>query len=120
MELQGRSEFKEYLPSISALIALNVFLSALKLWVGYTGDSSAMRSVGWNNLADFLYSALLAIGLWISTQPADSSHPEGHDRFESLLGLFVSLVILGTGAFVLWDAYHAFTLKREMDVGLPG
>lgn len=118
MEWDDREDvFQEYLRSIGFLLLLNLLLGSTKLILGYMGDSSAMRSDGFNNSADFLYSVLLAIGLWISTRPPDRSHPEGHARFESLMGTMIAVVIMGTGLYVLWDAYHAFLEPRSIHMG---
>jgi cation diffusion facilitator family transporter len=56
------------------------------------------------------------VGLWLSSQPADSSYPEGYERFESLIGLAISLVILGTGGFVLWDAYQSLVAEPGIEI----
>ena len=104
---EGRRDFVEYRHAILLLLAVNLILGALKLTLGYGIHSSALRSDGWNNAADFVYTLLLVGGIWISSTPPDPSHPEGHERFESLVGLAVSMVIFATGLFVLWDAYNA-------------
>lgn len=113
-------QFSEYLRSIVSLLVLNLVLGSSKLILGYVGQSSAMRSDGWNNSADFLYSVLLTAGLWLSTRPADQSHPEGHERFESLLGILISAVIILTGAYVLWDSVVTFFNPRAVQIGAIG
>lgn len=105
---------------IAALLAVNAFLAVLKLWLGYEGGSLALRSDGWNNTADFFYSLLVGVGLWISLQPPDQDHPEGHQRFESLVSLGVAAVILLTGAAVLWEVVGAWYAPRHPDVGRAG
>lgn len=111
------SAFSDYTTAITLLMGLNLTLAALKLSLGYAAHSSALRSDGWNNAADFIYSLLLTAGLWVSTQPPDESHPEGHDRFQSMMGFLVAMVILGTGLFVLYDSYTTFLDPRETLIG---
>lgn len=120
MDSQDSVEFREYWYAIAALIALNVVLSAAKISLGYIGDSSALRSDGWNNFADFIYTILLTAGIWISTAPPDQSHQEGHQRFESLVGLLVSFVIFGTGIYVIWDAVTTYFSREIIRVGTYG
>lgn len=110
--------FGQFRNALVLLLLINFVLAGLKLYLGYEIHSSALRSDGWNNAADFVYSLLLAGGVWISSQPPDETHPEGHARFESLVGLVVSLIIFGTGLFVLRDAYFAFV--TPVDVTLNG
>lgn len=115
MNREERS-FGEFRNALVLLLLINFVLAGLKLYLGYEIHSSALRSDGWNNAADFVYSLLMAAGVWISSQPPDDTHPEGHARFESLVGLVVSLVIFGTGLYVVRDAYYAFV--RPVDITL--
>lgn len=110
-------KFSNYTTAILLLMGLNLVLGSAKLFLGYLVHSSALRSDGWNNAADFVYSLLLTVGLWISTQPPDESHPEGHDRFQSVMGFLVAMVILGTGFFVLYDSYISFVQPRKTLIG---
>lgn len=110
----------DFMGPILALLGANAFLATFKLWLGYRGLSPALSSNGWNNTADFFYGLLLGVGLWVSSRPPDASHPEGHERFESLLSLGVALVILLTGLKVLRDAYGGLMAPRASRVGLLG
>ncbi len=118
MEREDRN-FSCYGNAIIVLLVVNFGLAGLKLLFGYAIGSSALRSDGFNNTADFVYTLLLAVGLWISSRPADESHPEGHGRFESLVGLVVSVVIFATGVFVLWDAFQSFTHVPDIRMSQP-
>lgn len=118
MQQNGR-EFWQFRRSILVLLTLNILMSSLKLLLGYWIGSTALRSDGWNNAADFVYTLFFIGGMWISSQPPDETHPEGHARFESLVGLLVSFIIIGTGFYVLWDAYHAFKTPTEIPLSLP-
>lgn len=118
-EAPGKPDFRFWGP-VLALLTVNLALAGLKLWVGYQGDSLALRSDGWNNAADFFYSTLVGVGLWISVQPPDRDHPEGHGRFEPLVSLGVAGLILLTGAAVLWDVADALRSPRGLTVGRTG
>lgn len=93
---------------IAILVGYSITLSILKFWMGHVVSSEAIRSDGWNNFADTLYSILLGIGFYIALQPADASHPHGHRRFESMIGLMVGLVILGTGVHILRECWKYY------------
>jgi len=105
---------KQVLRPVYLLLFISLGLAGLKLWAGYVQDSSALRSVGINNAADLLYGLVLWAGLWMSIQPPDSTHPEGHRRFESLVGIFVGAVVLLSGLYVLVDAGWSFYAGREV------
>lgn len=118
-DTRGRNP-RRFRGPVGALLLANLVLAALKLWLGYQGDSLALRSDGWNNAADFFYSALVGVGLWISVQPPDRTHPEGHRRFESLTSLGVAGLILLTGGVVLWDVIGRLSAPRPLEVGRAG
>lgn len=107
--------FRSYLPSLVALFVANLGLATAKVLLGYLDDSAALRAVGWNNAADFVYTVLLGAGLFVSFQPPDADHPEGHGRFESLIGFVVALIIIGTGLYVLYDAVVALFETHQPD-----
>jgi len=113
MERSSPTRFRDYLTPLVALVSLNALLGSSKLWIGFSVGSPAMRSNGWNNSADLIYSLLLAVGLWLSTRPADESHPEGHSRFESLVGMGVAMIILATGVTAIFDAVQSYWLPTE-------
>ncbi|MBI4178871.1 cation transporter [bacterium] len=87
--------------TVAFLIGYSALLAAAKFWLGDRVGSAAVVSDGWNNFADLFYSILLGLGFYVAQQPADDSHPHGHRRFESIVGLAVGLVILATGIHIL-------------------
>ncbi|MFP4686704.1 MAG: cation diffusion facilitator family transporter [bacterium] len=105
---------RQVLRPVYLLLLISLGLAVLKLWAGYMQESSALRSVGVNNAADLLYGLVLWAGLWMSIQPPDSSHPEGHRRFESLVGIFVGTIVLLSGFYVIVDAGWSFYRGREV------
>ena len=94
------------------LTAMSLTLALLKLWAGYAVGSSSLRSMGLNNTADFFYSIILVLGMWVSLQPADDNHPEGHYRYESLVGVGVGSLIVISGLLALYDAYLTIIGER--------
>ena len=96
------------------LLLISITMAALKLWAGYLQSSSALRSVGVNNTADIFYGFALLAGLWMSIQPADSTHPEGHRRFDSLVGTVVGAAVIFSGLYVLFDASWTYYHGQEV------
>lgn len=50
-----------------------------------------------NNLSDTISSVVTLLGFYIAGKPADREHPYGHERFEYISGMFVSLLITFVG-----------------------
>lgn len=68
----------------------NIFLAAIKGIATYLTGSVALYSDTANSISDVFYSVLMVIGLWMAQRPPDLTHPQGHSRFEPLVGLMVS------------------------------
>jgi cation diffusion facilitator family transporter len=69
----------------------NLILAVGKALASYFSGSVALYADTANSVSDVIYSIALVIGLWMVLQPPDLSHPQGHERFEPLVGLIVSI-----------------------------
>ena len=85
-------------------IGAYIFLSALKLTVGYFGGSQALLADGLNNTTDIIASVAVLIGLRISQRPPDHNHQYGHLRAETIASLIASFVMIYVGIEVLISA----------------
>jgi cation diffusion facilitator family transporter len=72
-------------------LAGNFVLAVAKAFIAYFSGSVAVYADAANSISDVIYSIMLVWGLWVAQQPADISHPQGHSRFEPLVGLIVTL-----------------------------
>lgn len=82
----------------------NILLAAVKWAAAVSSGSSALKADAWNSISDVLYSLTLVIGLLISVRPPDLSHPHGHERFEPVTGLVISLSMGWAGTEALTEA----------------
>ncbi|MHB0922379.1 MAG: cation diffusion facilitator family transporter [Bellilinea sp.] len=94
-------------------IVANVVLAISKGLAAYFSGSVALYSDAANSISDVLYSILLVIGLRMAMRPPDLSHPQGHSRFEPLVGLAVSFSM----AFAGYEAGRT-SLERFIEGGL--
>ncbi|MEH7516376.1 transporter [Priestia megaterium] len=85
-------------------ICVYICLSALKLFVGYTTNSEALKADGLNNTTDIIASIAVLIGLRISQKPADKDHPYGHWKAETVSSLVASFIMAIVGLQVLYEA----------------
>lgn len=85
-------------------ITAYLFLSALKLFVGYIGGSEALKADGLNNTTDIIASIAVLIGLRISQRPPDDDHRYGHFRAETIASLIASFIMCYVGIEVLKNA----------------
>ena len=75
----------------------NIVLALIKSLAARLSGSSALSADAYNSISDVLYSVMLVIGLLIAVRPADISHPQGHRRFEPLVGMVVSFSMAWAG-----------------------
>jgi cation diffusion facilitator family transporter len=75
----------------------NLVLALAKGFVAWVSGSAAVYSDAANSVSDVIYSLLMVLGLWVATRPPDLSHPQGHERFEPLVGLAVSIAMAFAG-----------------------
>ena len=98
---------KSYVRACYITIIGNLLLVAVKAVVASLTGSAALYAETANSASDVVYSLLMVFGLWISQKPPDHSHPQGHSRFEPLVGLLVTFSM----AFAGYQAASTSILK---------
>jgi len=88
---------KLYRQALIITLVGNLFLAIIKGIVAYISQSAAIFSDAANSISDVVYSLLMVLGLWVAMQPPDLSHPQGHSRFEPLVGLLVTFSMAFAG-----------------------
>ncbi len=83
-----------------------VVLAVTKLFVGIASGSLGVLSSAFDNLADILMSGVNYLSIKKSMEPADSSHPFGHGKVETLGTLFMSVVVALTGGWIVREGIH--------------
>lgn len=79
----------------------NIILTTIKLTFGFLGNSSSLVSDGFNSLSDIFVSILILIVLKVSNKTPDKNHPYGHEKYEGVMYLFLSFIIILTGGLLL-------------------
>lgn len=92
-------------------IVAYLFMAALKLIIGYIGNSKGLWADGLNNSTDIIASIAVLIGLKISKRPADHNHRYGHLRAETIASLIAAFIMMYVGIQVIFNAIQSFTLS---------
>jgi len=92
-------------------LCLNVALSALKISAGVLGHSHAVLADGIHSISDTVTDFAVIIGSYYWSRPPDSNHPYGHRRLETLVTLFIGVMLIGAGAGIGWEA--VLTIKEK-------
>ncbi len=87
-------------------IVSNLLLCVMKIVIGLISSSIAIIADGVNNLTDASSSIITLVGFKMASQPEDKDHPYGHARIEYLTGLFISILIIIVGLFLLRSSVY--------------
>lgn len=66
--------------------------------------STSVVAAGVEFIGDVLASTFVLVGMHLASRPADSDHPYGHGRFETLAGLVVGIILAGGGVGICWQS----------------
>lgn len=111
---QGR----QYIIAMTITLGGNVLLAVGKGIVAWLSGSAAVYADAANSISDVVYSLLMVLGLWAATRPPDLGHPQGHSRFEPLVGLMVTAAMAFAGFEAARNAYMRYTAQDLSAIGL--
>lgn len=94
----------------------NLLLFISKLLIGLISGSVSIMADAMNNLSDTVSSVLTLVGFYISGKPADKEHPYGHERFEYISGMMVSLLITFVGFQFLTTSIERIREPKSISV----
>jgi len=84
----------------------NSFLAAIKLVGGILGNSSVLITDAINSISDIATNLVVFISAKFSKKEKDKTHPYGHDKFDSMISIFLGFALIVTAIEV---GKHAFT-----------
>jgi cation diffusion facilitator family transporter len=77
-------------------IVLNALLAVMKIITGIIGKSSAILSDAVNSISDVASALVVMITGRLSRKEKDKDHPYGHEKYESLISVFLGFALLIT------------------------
>ena len=98
-------------------IFFNIVLFIIKIIVGIVGRSSALISDAIHSASDVFSTLIVMVGVSISGKRADESHRYGHEKMESVAGLFLSFILLLTGVFIGYSA--VMDIINDTEIAIP-
>ncbi len=98
-------------------LIVNILLSFFKIIAGIYGKSQAVLADGIHSLSDTTTDIAVIAGSYFWSKPPDSTHPYGHKRIETIVSIFIGVVLFVAGAGIGLKAI--FTL-HETHSSPPG
>lgn len=105
---QIQAENKQIKIVTVAGMAINIFLTFLKIIIGYIGKSQSVIADGIHSLSDCTTDIAVLVGLKYWNQPPDECHPYGHRRIETMTAVLIGVFLAGAGIFLCWEAIEKF------------
>ena len=107
LEPTGKNEKRS--AALSSVFAA-VGLTAIKLTVGFLTNSLGILAEAAHSALDLVAAAMTYLAVRFSDKPADLDHHFGHGKIENLSALFETLLLLGTSAWVIYEAVQRLFL----------
>ena len=101
-------------------MALNIVLTAFKLVAGIVANSGAMISDAIHSASDVISTIIVMIGVKMSGKAPDRNHPYGHDRFECVASIVLSVMLGLTGAAIGIEGLRNIVGSRYLHLTVPG
>ena len=117
----SQEQFKKTAIRVSMVSIIgNAVLSALKMLAGILAHSGAMVSDAVHSASDVFSSIIVIIGVKISAKASDKDHPYGHERFECVAAIVLSVILLISGLFIGHNAIEQITSGNTREFTTPG
>ena len=101
--------------SIIAII-VNFFLSIFKITAGILSRSSAVIAEGIHSGMDIITSIISFVGIKAAKKPVDEKHPYGHYKMEVFAGLIITIFLMGTSFWIIYDAITSFFTVKDISI----
>ncbi len=99
-------------------IITNLLLFAAKVIVGLISGSITIIADAINNLSDVGSSVIVLLGFKLSSKPADSEHPYGHERYEHIMALIVSMIVMAIGVLLAKSSIEKIISPEGIEISI--
>lgn len=101
-------------------IGFDIVLTAFKFFAGIVGNSTAMIADAMHSFSDMYTTIIVMIGVKMSNKKPDKEHPYGHERFECVAAIILSVVLVFTGAGIGWSGLSQIMAMDFNEAEVPG
>jgi len=114
------TEFRQIATRVSIVSIIgNLALTVFKFLAGILAHSGAMISDAVHSASDVVSSFIVIIGVRISGHSADRDHPYGHERYECVAALILSMILAMVGIEIGYAAISKI-IAGDSSVTIPG
>lgn len=103
-----KNNYKEVQKILAIILVANLLVAGLKILVGTIIKSTSMTADGFHSVSDGASNVIGLIGIHFASKGRNKEHPYGHSKYETLAGLFISLMLFIAGGNVILAAIEKF------------
>lgn len=101
-------------------IVVNALLTAFKLFAGLYAHSMAMISDAVHSASDVFSTVVVIVGVKLASKASDESHPYGHERYECVAAIVLSVLLAGTGVALGYGGVKTLVGGNYAKLAVPG
>ena len=98
-------------------LLVNLLLSVIKFILGVVGSSQALIADAVHSVSDAVTDCVILVGASLWSAPPDEAHPHGHGRIETVITLFVGVVLAAVFVVLLVMVIKGRRRGEEEDIG---
>ena len=99
-------------------IAINIVLAVIKVSAGITAGSMALVADGIHSISDMITDVAVLLGVHFGSKEPDLKHPYGHGRLETFSTVFIAVILIVVGGFMVQRAGLAIArIRPEAETG---
>jgi cation diffusion facilitator family transporter len=96
-------------------VIINLLLAVFKLVAGILSVSFAMIADALHSASDIFTTLIVMVGIKISAKSADRNHQYGHERFESVAAILLSVLLCAAGLFIGYAGVGKIVTQTYVD-----
>lgn len=109
-----KNKFKKVQQILFIILLANLLVAALKFIIGSIIKSASLTADGFHSLSDGSSNIVGLIGIHFASKPEDKEHPYGHNKYETLAGLLIAMMLFFVGGSIILG-----TIKRFKEPLIP-
>lgn len=113
-----KDNYKKVQKILIIILLMNWLVAILKIVIGTCIKSTSMTADGLHSLTDGLSNIVGLIGIGMASKPEDKEHPYGHNKYETLCGVFIAVLLFFVGSKIVVNAIHALQNPVKPEITL--
>lgn len=112
-----KNNFQKIKQVLYVILIANILVAIIKISIGMFLKSSSLTADGLHSMTDGTSNVVGLIGIKLASKPKDNEHPYGHNKFETLSGLFISVMLFVVATNVIIQAIEK--LQNPVSMNIP-